>query len=65
MAGDGWIMLGIMLFVIVAQGALWVWVLLEKRNKAPDVPIVNWQELIETSRRAIEDAARQVRTKQR
>ncbi|NTU84375.1 MAG: hypothetical protein HGA45_34270 [Chloroflexales bacterium] len=62
---DGWIMFGIMVFVIIAQGALWAWVLIEKRNKIPDVPIMNWRELVEISRRGIEDYYRQLRTKRR
>lgn len=62
---DGLIMFGIMVFVIVAQGALWAWVLIEKRKKVPDVPIMNWRELVEASRRGVVDYYNQMRTPRR
>jgi hypothetical protein len=47
-----WIMVGIMVFVVVAQGLLWSWVLIERQRKIPDVKIFNWAELAEWARRA-------------
>ena len=65
MTGDGWIMVGIMVFVLIAQTALWMWVLIEKRNKAPDVEIINMRELIESSRRSIDEYYNQMGLKKR
>jgi hypothetical protein len=62
---DGWIMFGIMLFVLIAQGALWAWVILERRRKVPDVRIMNMRELVESSRSAIEDYYRSLRSRPR
>lgn len=59
---DGLIMLGIMLFVLIAQGMLWAWVFAERNRKIPDVKILNWSELMEQSRQAIEEAYRRART---
>lgn len=58
---DGLIMLGIMLFVLIAQGMLWAWVFAERNRKIPDVKILNWSELMEQSRQAIEEAYRRAR----
>lgn len=57
---DGWIMFGIMVFVIVAQGLLWSWVFIQKRRVAPDVKIMNLRELYEASRRGIDGYYRQL-----
>ena len=65
MTGDGWIMVGIMVFVLIAQTALWMWVLIEKRNKAPDVEIINLRELLESSRRSIDEYYSQMGLKKR
>ncbi len=65
MTGDGWIMVGIMVFVLIAQTALWMWVLIEKRNKAPDVEIINMRELLESSRRSIDEYYNQMGLKKR
>jgi hypothetical protein len=62
---DGWIMFGIMVFVIVAQGALWVWVFLERRRKVPDAKIMNLRELYEQSRQAIDEYYRGLRSRPR
>lgn len=40
-----WIMLGIMIFVIIAQVVLWVWVVSERNRKIPDVKIFNFKEI--------------------
>lgn len=55
MAIDGWIMVGIMVFVLVAQGFLWAWVFVQRRRVAPDVKIMNLRELYDLSRKAIDD----------
>lgn len=60
---DGWIMFGIMLFVIVAQGLLWAWVFIERRRKVPDVKIMNLRELYDAARRGIDDYYRRVRSR--
>ncbi|GAB4443342.1 MAG: hypothetical protein OHK0015_43180 [Chloroflexi bacterium OHK40] len=52
---DGWIMLGIVVFVMVAQGLLWSWVFLERRRVAPDVKFMNLRELYDLTRQAIDD----------
>lgn len=52
--GDFWYMLGIVVFVMLAQAALWSWVLIERRRKVPDVPIFNWREL-QTAARQLAD----------
>jgi len=65
MTGDGWIMVGIMVFVLIAQTALWMWVLIEKRKKAPDVEIINMRELLESSRRSIDEYYSQMGLKKR
>lgn len=62
---DGWIMFGIMMFVIVAQGALWAWVFMQRDRKIPGVKIMNLQELIEISRRSIDDYYRRMRSRRR
>lgn len=40
-----WIMVGIMVFVIVAQVVLWTWVVMERNRKIPDVKIFNFKEI--------------------
>jgi hypothetical protein len=65
MALDGWIMLGIMVFVIVAQGLLWAWVFVERRRVAPDVKIMNLRELYDQSRKAIDDYYRRIQQSRR
>jgi hypothetical protein len=62
---DGWIMLGIVAFVMVSQGLLWAWVFIERRRKIPDVKIMNLRELYDQSRRAIDDYYRSLRSRQR
>lgn len=57
---DGWIMFGIMVFVIVAQGLLWSWVFIERRRKVPDVKIMNLRELYDAARRGIDDYYKRV-----
>jgi hypothetical protein len=57
---DGWIMFGIMFFVIVAQGLLWAWVFIERRRKVPDVKIMNLRELYDASRRGIDEYYRRL-----
>jgi hypothetical protein len=52
---DGWIMLGIVAFVMVAQGLLWSWVFVQKRRVAPDVKIMNLRELYDLARASIDD----------
>jgi hypothetical protein len=54
MWSDGLAMVGIMAFVIVAQGLLWAWVFLERRRVAPDVKIMNLRELYDQARAAID-----------
>lgn len=55
---DGLVMLGIMLFVLIAQGALWAWVFIQRRNRIPDVKIMNLRELYDLSRQSIDAAYR-------
>lgn len=62
---DGWIMFGIMIFVIVAQGLLWSWVFIERRRKTPDVKIMNLRELYDAARRGIDDYYRRLRNRPR
>lgn len=62
---DGWIMFGIMLFVIVAQGVLWAWVFIERRRKIPDVKIMNLRELYDAARSGIDNMYRRVRNRPR
>jgi hypothetical protein len=62
---DGWIMFGIMFFVIVAQGLLWAWVFIERRRKVPDVKIMNLRELYDASRRSIDEYYRRLRNRPR
>lgn len=62
---DGWIMFGIMVFVIVAQGLLWSWVFIERRRKVPDVKVMNLRELYDASRRAIDSYYRSLRNRAR
>lgn len=59
MSGDFWVMLGIMIFVILGQAVLWSWVLIERRRKAPDVPILNWPELVVSARKLADDYYKQ------
>lgn len=60
MAIDGWIMIGIMVFVLVAQGLLWAWVFLQRRRVAPDVKVMNLRELYDLSRKSIDDYYRRI-----
>jgi hypothetical protein len=60
MAIDGWIMIGIMVFVLVAQGLLWAWVFTERRRVAPDVKIMNLRELYDLSRKSIDNYYRRI-----
>ncbi|NCC35873.1 MAG: hypothetical protein EOM24_28240 [Chloroflexia bacterium] len=62
---DGWIMFGIMAFVIIAQGVLWSWVLIERRRKVPDVKLMNWRELYDASRKAIDNYYNSMRNRPR
>ncbi len=55
---DGWIMLGIVIFVMVAQGLLWSWVFIQKQRVAPDVKIMNLRELYDGLRKTIDDFTR-------
>ncbi|RRR75074.1 MAG: hypothetical protein EI684_05590 [Candidatus Viridilinea halotolerans] len=61
MAIDGWVMIGIMVFVLLAQTALWVWVLLERRSKLSDIDIVNWREMYNSARKAIDEYDKNMR----
>ncbi len=60
---DGWIMFGIMVFVIVAQGLLWSWVFIERRRKVPDAKIMNLRELYDATRRSIDNYYRSTRSR--
>jgi hypothetical protein len=62
---DGWIMLGIMVFVIVAQGLLWSWVFIERRRKVPDVKVMNLRELYDAARQGIDGYYQRMRTSRR
>ncbi|MFV9507823.1 MAG: hypothetical protein AB4911_25015 [Oscillochloridaceae bacterium umkhey_bin13] len=62
---DGWIMFGIMMFVIVAQGLLWSWVFIERRRKVPDAKIMNLRELYDASRQWIDNYYRKVANRPR
>jgi hypothetical protein len=62
---DGWIMLGIMVFVIVAQGLLWSWVLIERRRKVPDVKVMNLRELYDAARQGIDGYYKRMRASRR
>lgn len=62
---DGWIMFGIMLFVIVAQGVLWSWVFIERRRKVPDVKIMNLRELYAAARQSIDNYYARLRSRRR
>jgi hypothetical protein len=62
---DGWIMFGIMVFVIIAQGLLWSWVFIERRRKVPDVKVMNVRELYEAARRGIDEYYRSLRKRPR
>jgi hypothetical protein len=65
MAIDGWIMIGIMVFVLVAQGLLWAWVFTTRRRVAPDVKVMNLRELYDQSRKAIDDYYRRIQQNRR
>ncbi|WP_129626747.1 hypothetical protein [Candidatus Oscillochloris fontis] len=52
---DGWIMIGIVVFVMIGQAVLWGWVLIEHQRKIPDVKILNWQELVSDAKRMADD----------
>ncbi len=65
MAIDGWIMLGIMAFVLVAQGLLWAWVFTERKRVAPDVKIMNLRELYDLARKGIDDYYRRAQQNRR
>ena len=52
---DGWIMLAIVVFVMLAQGLLWSWVFIQKQRVAPDVKIMNLRELSDQLRKTIDD----------
>jgi len=62
---DGWIMFGIMLFVIVAQGVLWSWVFIERRRKVPDVKVMNLRELYAAARQSIDNYYTRLRSRRR
>lgn len=62
---DGWIMLGIMVFVIVAQGLLWSWVFIERRRKVPDVKVMNMRELYDAARQGIDGYYQRMRANRR
>lgn len=59
--GSGLVMLGIVAFVVVAQGILWSWVFLERRRRIPDVKLMNLRELAATTRQALDTYYRQNR----
>lgn len=40
-----WFKIIFVLVVFLAQGGLWVWVLLKRRKVAPDVTVFNWEPL--------------------
>jgi hypothetical protein len=65
MAIDGWIMIGIMLFVLVAQGLLWSWVFIQRRRVAPDVKVMNLRELYDLARSSIDDYYRRTQQNRR
>lgn len=65
MAIDGWIMIGIMMFVLVAQGLLWAWVFTERRRVAPDVKVMNLRELYDLSRKSIDDYYRRMQQRRK
>ncbi|NNJ08894.1 hypothetical protein EKD04_000980 [Chloroflexales bacterium ZM16-3] len=48
---DLWVMIGIVVFVMIGQAALWSWVLIERQRKIPDVKILNWDELVVEARK--------------
>ncbi len=52
---DGWIMIGIVVFVMIGQAVLWGWVFIERQRKIPDVKIINWQELVADAKRMADD----------
>ena len=62
---DGWIMFGIMVFVIIAQGVLWAWVFMERNRKIPGVKIMNLRELYDAARSGIDNYYRQLRARRR
>jgi flagellar basal body-associated protein FliL len=53
MGGSLWIMLGIVLFVFVGQAILWSWVLIQRKQKVPDVEIFKWREIYDFLREQI------------
>ena len=52
------VMIGIVVFVMIAQGLLWSWVFLRRRKVAPDVQIFNWRELYDATRRWVDGFSR-------
>lgn len=62
---DVWIMIGIMVFVLIAQAGLWIWVILERRRKLPDVEVLNWRDLYNSARRAVDEYDKSMRYRRR
>lgn len=58
---DRWIMLGIVLFVLLGQAALWSWVFVQWRKKAPDVRPPSPRELYDATRTGVAAAQRRLR----
>jgi hypothetical protein len=62
---DIWIMLGIVLFVLIGQAALWSWVFVQWRRKAPDVQPPHPRELYDAARSGVVAARRSLQERRR
>jgi hypothetical protein len=62
---DGWVMLGIMLFVLLGQAALWSWVFVQWQRKAPEVQPPNPRELYDAARTGVAAARRSLQERRR
>lgn len=51
---NGWIMAGIVLFVVLAVTALWFWFIIQWRDKLPGVRMPTYRELFTDVRRGVD-----------
>jgi hypothetical protein len=62
---DLWIMLGIVLFVMLGQAALWSWVFIQWRRKVPDVRPPSPRDLYDATRTGVAAARRSLQERRR
>jgi hypothetical protein len=62
---DAWVMLGIVLFVLIGQAALWSWVFIQWRRKAPDVRPPDPREFLDAARTGVAAAQRRLQERRR